>query len=214
MRTLIVMTVFAAAALSGAVILDRVAVVVGSRAIKTSDIERDIRVTAFLNRAAVDLSPAARRQSAERLVDQSVIRDEIATGDYERATDAEAVSLLENIRKDRFGGSEEQLRQELGKYGVTREQLTQALRWQLTVLRFIEERFRPAVLITDEAVKAWYDEHVDELRAQNPKDSSFETLAPKIHEQLASKEVDAQFDAWLAAKKNGDLVTYREEAFQ
>ncbi|HXE61922.1 MAG TPA: hypothetical protein VN519_00185 [Bryobacteraceae bacterium] len=214
MRRVILISMLVASALPGAVVLDRVAVVVGKRAIKLSDIERDIRVTAFLNRAAVDTSPAARCKSAERLVDQTVIRDEIATGDYERATDQEAAGLLSNLRRDRFGGSEARLRQDLTKYGVTQDQVTEALRWQLTVLRFIEERFRPAVMIPDEAVKAYYDQHLAELRKQNPNASSFEALQPKIREQLASVEVDKQFDAWLTDKKQDDRVTFIKEAFE
>src|SRR3569833_649743 len=91
MRRAILISMLLASLLPGAVVLDRVAVVVGKRAIKLSDIERDIRVTAFLTHATVDTSAAARCKSAERLVDQTVIRDEIATGDYERATDADAV---------------------------------------------------------------------------------------------------------------------------
>lgn len=214
MRRAILISMLLALALPGAVVLDRVAVIVGKRAIKLSDIEKDIRVTAFLNRAALDTSPAVRCKSAERLVDQSVIRDEIATGDYERATDEEAAGLLNNLRRDRFGGSEARLRQELTKYGVTQDQVTEAMRWQLTVLRFIEERFRPAVLIQDDAVKTYYDQHLDDLRKQNPKDSSYDTLEPKIREQLASAEVDKQFDAWLAEKRQDDRVTFQQEVFK
>jgi len=214
MRRLVLISMLLASAVPGAVVLDRVAVVVGKRAIKLSDIERDIRVTAFLNRGAVDTSPAARCKSAERLVDQSVIRDEIATGDYERATDEEAAGLLNNLRRDRFGGSEAGLRQELTKYGVTQDQIIEAMRWQLTVLRFIEERFRPAVLITDDAVRTYYDQHLNELRKQNPRDSSFHTLEPKIREQLASAEVDKQFDAWLAEKRTNDRVAFKQEVFK
>jgi hypothetical protein len=214
MRRIIFISMLLVSSLPGAVVLDRVAVVVGKRAIKLSDIERDVRVTAFLNRAAVNVSAAARCKSAERLVDQTVIRDEIATGDYERATDEEAAGLLNNLRRDRFGGSEPRLRQELTKYGVTQDQITEAMRWQLTVLRFIEERFRPAVLITDDAVKAYYDQHLAELRKQNPNNSSFDALEPKIREQLASVQVDKQFDAWLAEKRQDDRVTFKQEVFQ
>jgi len=113
MRRAILISMLLASLLPGAVVLDRVAVVVGKRAIKLSDIERDIRVTAFLNHATLETSAAARCKSAERLVDQTVIRDEIATGDYERATDADAVGLLNNLRRDRFGGSDARLREEL-----------------------------------------------------------------------------------------------------
>lgn len=214
MRRLILMSMLFTFVLPGALVLDRVAVVVGKRAIKLSDIERDIRVTAFLNRTPVDMSSAARRKAAGRLVDQSVIRDEIATGDYERATDADAQGMLNKLRQDRFGGSEARLHADLAKYGISEDQLASELRWQLTVLRFIEERFRPAVLITDDAVKTYYDQHLAELRRENPQDSNFEALEPKIREQLASAEVDKQFDAWLAAKRKDDRVTFLKEAFQ
>jgi len=41
------------AAGSDAVVLDRIAVIVGKHVIKTSDIDVDLRLTAFLNREAV-----------------------------------------------------------------------------------------------------------------------------------------------------------------
>lgn len=54
-----------AATARGAIILDRIAVIVGNRVIKTSDIDRDIRLTAFLNRAKAEFSRELRssRQS-------------------------------------------------------------------------------------------------------------------------------------------------------
>lgn len=203
-----------AMALSAAVVLDRVAVIVGKHAIKVSDVERDTRVTAFLNKTAVDLSAAARCKSAERLVDQSLIRDEIATGDYERATDKDAEYMLEQIRRERFGDSDSRLRQELTRDGVTEDELMDALRWQLTVLRFIEARFRPAVMVTDDAVKSYYDQHLSELRRQYPKDNSLEALESTIREQIASVQVDKLFDAWLADKRTEGRVVFRQEAFR
>ena len=39
------------------------------------------------------------------------------------------------------------MRQDLNQYGVTEDELHDALLWQLTVLRFIDERFRPGVMV-------------------------------------------------------------------
>ena len=64
-----------------AIVLDRIAVVVGKVAIKSSDIERDIRVTAFLNHEPLVFTPDARKKAADRLIDQQIIRQEIATGE-------------------------------------------------------------------------------------------------------------------------------------
>src|SRR5436309_13062632 len=70
-------------------IIDRVAVVVGNRVITESEILREIRLTAFLNGAALDFSAASRRRTAERLVEQRLIRNEIESSRFpEPAPDA------------------------------------------------------------------------------------------------------------------------------
>ncbi len=63
-----------------AVIIDQIAIVVGSSIIKDSDIGRDIRVTDFLNKEPLNFSNAARKESASRLMDQIFIRHEINLG--------------------------------------------------------------------------------------------------------------------------------------
>src|ERR1035441_1089260 len=45
------------------VLVDRIAVIVGKQVIKSSDVERDLRVTAFINRQPIDLNAAARRKA-------------------------------------------------------------------------------------------------------------------------------------------------------
>ncbi len=208
--------IFGLAVIQGdaAVVLDRIGVVVGKHAIKASDVERDIRVTAFLNRVQPDLNAASRRKSADRLVDQALIRDEITKGDYSRASDSDMEGMLQQIRRDRFGSSDARLRDELVKYGLAEDELKEELLWQLTVLRFIEERFRPAVLVTEETVKVYYAQHITELKREYPRDSSFPTVQPKIQSLLEGQEVDKLFDAWLSDVRKGAHVEFREEAFR
>ncbi len=212
-RTVLISAILSVAA-SGAVTLDRIAVVVERHAIKASDIDHDLRVTAFLNQAATNLSLDARKQSAGRLVDQTLIREEISSGDYDRATDSDAQHMLAQLRHDRFGGADGRLREDLARYGLTEAELADALLWQLTVLRFIDQRFRPAVMVTDENVKTYFDSHQSELKRQNPKDSSLEALQPKIRELLEGQEIDKQFDAWLEARRRDARVQYHQEAFE
>src|ERR1051326_8301662 len=126
----------------GTVVLDRIAVVVGKRVVKTSDIDRELPVTAFLNREPLNLKRDARKKAVDRLVDQQIIRNEIATGEYPRASESDADKLLNQIRASRFAGTEARLTSELGRYGLSEAQLRDHLLWQLTVLRFIDERFR------------------------------------------------------------------------
>ena len=94
MRRLLLLLMLASAS-SAEVVLDRMAVIVGKHVIKTSDIDWDLRVTQFLNREPLNFSPKAKRQSAERLIDQEIIRQEIVTGNYRRPPDSDAAALLE-----------------------------------------------------------------------------------------------------------------------
>jgi hypothetical protein len=198
--------------LSGAVVLDRIAVVAAGHAIKLSDIDRDIRLTDFLNRGPLDFSPAARRAAAERLITQQIIRDEIVNGGYLRAPESQAAQLLADLRRDRFGASGERLRQALHHYGLTEDELQKQLLWQITVLQFINQRFRGGVVVTNEDARDFYDEHYAELQKQYPKNNSLEALEPKILKMLEEQAVDRAFNEWLDETRKNEKVEFKDEA--
>src|SRR5438046_1912632 len=77
-----VLLLFFALAACRAEIIDRVAVVVGNSVITESEILREIRLTAFLNGEPLDFSPASKRKTAERLVEQRLIRIEADSSLY------------------------------------------------------------------------------------------------------------------------------------
>ena len=199
--------------LEGAVVVDRVAVIVGRRAVKTSDIDRDLRVSSFLNRQPLDQTPAARRKAAERLIDQELVRQEIATGQYSQPTDQDVANFLQQLKRDRFGGSDAGFRTELARYHLTEDQLKRHLLWQLTVLRFIDQRFRPSVLVTDEDAAAYYREHRAELQKAYPQNSSLEALTPKIRETLTGERINQAFEDWLSETRRPTRIDYRQQAF-
>lgn len=203
-----------AAALPGAVVIDRIAAVIGKHVIKASDIERDLRLTEFLNREPLDLRGDARRKAAERLIEQAILRDEIAAGGFPQPAPQDAAGLLAQIRQDRFGGSDARLREELARYGLTEDQLRAQLLWHLTVLRFIDQRFRPGVLVTDEELRAYYDQHLAELKKQYPETNSFEALQPKIRASLEGQRVNENYAQWIEQARNRNRIEYRQGAFE
>ena len=197
----------------GAAILDRIAVVVGRHAIKTSDIQRDLRLTAFLNRERLDLTPQAKRKAAERLIDQEIIRQEIVTGEYRRPAESEAGGVEKQLIDDRYGGSAAGLRQALGRYGLSQEQLRAQLLWQLTVLQFIDQRFRPEVYVSDDEVRAYYEQHQGELQKQHSSNGSFEALQEQIRQVLEGEQINQKFTAWLEEARKRARIEYKQEAF-
>jgi hypothetical protein len=200
--------------LSGAVVIDRVAVIVGKRVIKTSDIDLNVRVSQFMNVEPLNLSEAEKRKVADRLVVQELIWQEMMSGGYSQPTDQDVNAYLQQLVRDRFKGSEAQLRSALAKYGLTEDQLRKYLLWQLTVLRFIDQRFRPGVLVTDEDVRAYYEQHREELQKAYPQDNSIEALDAKIREIIVGERVNQAFEEWLQQTRARTRIEFRDAAFR
>ncbi len=199
---------------AAAVVIDRIAVIVDKHAVKTSDIDRDLRVTQFLNREPLDLTVDMKRKAAERLIDQTVIREEMEKGGYAKSSAAEVDAMIARILADRFGGQDARLQVELARYGLSEPQLRLQLQWQLDVLKFIDERFRPAVLVTDGEVREYYNQHKTDLERQFPQLKTYEAMAPKIRASLEGEHLNQTFDQWVAEARKRDRIVYRQEAFQ
>jgi hypothetical protein len=203
-----------AGAASGGVIVDRMAVIVGKHVIKASDIERDVRLTEFLNREQLKIDSDEKHRSAERLIDQEIIRQELLSSGFRRPADTNAAALEAQLCQERFGGSQPRLREALGRYGLIEDQLRDQFVWQLTVLNFIEQRFRAGTLVTDEDLRSYYDQHLAELRRQYPQDNSFKALEPKLRASLEGERVNQNFTQWLEQARKQYHIEYKQEAFQ
>jgi hypothetical protein len=122
-------------------IIDRIVVSVGNQVVTASEVRREIRMTAFLNGTEVDFGADSRRKATERLIEQKLVRKEMEVGRYPGPSEAETEPLLQQVREQRFKTNEE-YSQALAKYGISEPDLKAQLLWQLTVLRFVEFRFR------------------------------------------------------------------------
>lgn len=203
-----------AGALAASVVLDRVAVIVGKQIIKESDIVRDLRVTEFLNRQPPEFSAQDKRKAADRLVDQMIIREEIRRGAYAPAPATQVDAMVKQIRDQRAGGSGTRLQQDLARYGLTEDQLRAQLQWQFDVLKFIDQRFRAGVLITDEDVKTYYDQHRAALERQYPQIKTYEGMEPKVRDLLEGDRLNQDFGRWLDGQRKRASIEYKQGAFQ
>jgi hypothetical protein len=128
-------------------VIDRIAVTVDKQVIAESDVIRYLRVAAFLDHKPVDLSAAARREAAERLVDQILILHEAADSHFTLPAQEDAPNLVD-LQKPQFGG-EEQYRAALVSYHISESDLADHLLAGLKALRFTDLRFRPEIQIAD-----------------------------------------------------------------
>jgi len=211
MRTRAVFVALLSGIMLHAVIIDRIAIVVGGdKIIKDSDINRDIRLVSFINKQKADFGADARRTAASRLVDQMLIRREIEVGMYSVPSESDVARTLAGVEKSRCPTAA-QCKKEMADYGLTQQELKEYLSWQLTVLRFIDTRFRPAVLVSDEEIEAYYRQHLAELQKQNPgKPDTLEALHDQIQQTLTAERINEQFYSWLKARRQAIKVEYKE----
>ncbi len=190
-----------------AVLIDRIAIVVGDRPIKDSDIQREIRVVSFLNKEQPDFSEAGRKAAAQRLIDQMLIRREIEIARYSAADPKEVEQLYAQVRS-RYA-SQQAFQEALQRAGITEEELRRALTWQITVLRFIEQRFRPTTSVSEGEARQYYQQH--RAAFQNV---TFAQARRRIENVLRGNEVNQGFEAWLQQSRSSTNVRYLEESLR
>jgi len=194
-------------------IVDRIAVTIGDRVVTEQQIVHEIRVAAFLNREKPDVSAAAKRDAAERLIKQELIRRDMESVHYPMPEKSEADPLEKQI-VEQYGG-EATYSAALGTYALTREEVREQLWWQLTTLRFIDYRFKPAVQVPDAAVESYYREQVEKWKAKGQKDiPSFEQSRDSIEQILTAARVDQALDSWLGEARKQLNIRYRKDAFE
>jgi len=194
--------------LAQAELIDQIAVVVDKSIIKDSDIRRDICLTQFLDNQPLRIDLAEKKRSAGRLIDQTFLREEIQIGGYAEATEQVVNSAIASLENARFH-SETALQTALKQYDLDEAELRGQLRWQITVLQFIDARFKTAVIVQDSAVDAYYREHLFALKKSAPKVSA-EELRLQARNILEGEEVNRLLDSWLQQKRKEAKITFLE----
>jgi len=202
------------AAAARAEIVDRIAVSVGSRVITETDLAREIRITALLNNEKPDFSPANKRQTAERMVDQTLVRSEMEESRYPPPSAADTEAALKE-EKTRYGNDAAYLRG-LAGYGVSEDDLKARLAWQLMLVSFIDLRFRPGIQIGDDEIRKYFDEHLRAgwMQAHPGQTPSLDDYRANIEQTLINQEASQQVEQWLKEARRRTHIQYHDEVFR
>jgi hypothetical protein len=196
-------------------IIDRIAVSVATTVITASEVDRAIRVTAFQNGVVPDFSSQSRRETAQRLVEQKLIRREMELSRYPQPDPSEADSLLDQLRTGRYK-SDAEFQHALADYTVAEQDLRDALLWELTLVRFIEERFRPAVQVSNQELEEYFEKVVRPVaQAAHPgQPVALDDYRNQIEQTLSAQRADKEVDSWLKEARKRTEIVLHEEAFQ
>ena len=204
----------AAAPLAGEIV-DRIAVSVGNRVITAEDVNREIRVVAFLNGAKPDLSPAARRATADRMVEQKLIGRELEVSRYPAPSAAEVEGVLDKFRREHYPNDGD-YRRALAEYSISEQDVRDELLWQRALLAFVDFRFRPGVQVSEAELQDYFDKVVKPAaQAAHPGEPvALDDFRGRIEDAIAGPRVDQEVDRWLREARGRTEIVYRDEVFQ
>jgi hypothetical protein len=196
-------------------IIDRIAVSAGNKVITATDLEREIRVAAFLNRQQPDLSPSVKQAAAERLVDQKLVQRELEASRYPAPPPETVDPVLSGFIKENFQ-DEAAYRAALAAAGITEAELRDAILWRLTLASFTEERFRPRVQVTEREMREYFEKTLlPALQAANPgKTIDFDDYRTTIEEAIATPRVQKEIENWLREARSRTDILFHYEVLQ
>ena len=200
---------------AGAEVIDRIAVGVGNSVITASDLDREIRVTAFLNGMPPDFTPAGKRGTAERMVEQKLIRRELDLSRYPAPDPSMAEPAVDQFKKAHYP-SDAEFERAMAGAGVTLQELKDQILWQMTLLQFVGTRFRPGVQVGDKDIQDYFDKTVRSVaQAAHPGEPvSLDAFRDQIEETLTGQRADKELDNWLADVRRRTEIVFHEEVFR
>ena len=196
-------------------IIDRIAASVGNQVITASDLDRDLRVAAFQDGVKLDFSAARKRATVEAMIEQKLIRMELANSRYPLPDPAELAPAIEQFKKAHFK-DDQQYRATLAAYGIAEKDFQELLLWQRTLLLFIQVRFETGVQLGSGDVEEYFLKTVKPAaEAAHPgQPVSLEDYRDQIERTLTGQRADRQMDIWLREVRKRTNVVLHEEVLQ
>ncbi len=195
------------------VIIDSVEAIVNRHVILASDIDEELRLS-VLDPVRGGMGVLTRQVALEQLISRALIEQQIRREDEQTAEPSpdEVSARLADIRKELPACvrgncvTDTGWRDFLSMHDLTTERVESYLRFRLEILRFIEERFRPAIHITPQEIETYYRNTLLPQYGPGEAVPTLERVSSRIEEILLQQQVNALFDDWLTnLRKQGDV---------
>ncbi len=203
----------ALAGMSAAEVIDRIVATVNKQPILQSDWDDACRFEAFLDaRSPAGMSAAEKQATLERLIDQTLLEQQLRGAAFARATDADVAQRIADVRRQHPAGkTEDEWRQALASYQFTEAEFATRIRAQIDALRFIDARLRPTVRLNEAEVERYYrDEFLPQLRRAGGTEQPLAQVRTRIEQLLTEQRVNAQIATWLESLRSAASIHMRD----
>ena len=190
-------------------LIDRIVATVNGHAILQSDWEDEISFESLLAGHPVDqVAPIARKAALDRLIDQELLREQMAQSEPQHVSTTELQRELQEVRRQYADAQTDQgWRTLLSSFHLNQEQVEKRLAMQFEVLRLVDAKLRPTVQIDEKSIESYYNQELlPQLRQAGAKQLPLQEVTPKIKELLTQQKMNQALAAWLQNLRAGSSI--------
>jgi hypothetical protein len=194
--------------------VDRIVATVNDDPVLASDVEDAIRVEAFMQgRAVAEIPLADYRAATDRLIDRTLIRQQVTSG-YIPPVQQVEWRMAQVRAAFPAAKSDAAWRDLLASYGIQEQQLRKSVEEQVQLMQFVDARLRHMVRVSRAEVEDYYKQKLlPELSRKGAVAEPLANVQSEIHELLLQRKIDAQLNAWLASlREQGNVRILRSAA--
>ena len=181
-------------------VVDRIVATVNGHIILQSDWEDALCYEAFVAGHSLDQITADERKAAlDRLIDQELLREQMASSDFHHASPQEVDDRIAEVRNQYPGaGTDSSWQALLYHYGMMESELRSRVALELDLLRLVDARLRPSVQIDANSIESYYNQELlPQLRQKGAREVPLAEVTPKIRELLTQQKMNQMLTAWL-----------------
>jgi hypothetical protein len=181
-------------------VVDRIVAVVNKRVILDSELDQAARVEFLRQGKPIErLTAADRVVVLERLIDRSLLDQQIVNGSMLDPAPEEVSAKIKEVRESMPGAAaDERWNAILAAYGLTQQDVEEELTSQSRTLRFIDLRFRGLVRVEKDAIATYYQDYfLPEVRKRHAAEPKLSEVSDKIEQILAEQRIGDLLNSWL-----------------
>ncbi|WP_263410149.1 SurA N-terminal domain-containing protein [Terriglobus tenax] len=194
-------------------LLDHVVAIVNKQLILESDVNEEMRF-AEIQPFRTARGDSLHEQALNRLIDRTLVYQQAREQQLDPVTDDEVKAELEQLKKQlsecqiyKCSASPDGWKEFLSQFGITEQEMFEHWRERMTVLRFIEQRFRSGATITEQQIEDYYNNTLTpQVKARGGTPPPLERISSRIEEVLLQQQVSAMLQDWLKSLRDQGSV--------
>ena len=190
-------------------VVDRVLATVNGEVVTESDVRWELALDPEVE--PLDLRLENRRSMLERVIDQRILIQEASKVPQNPPNDEQVQQYIRSTFIERFG-SGEAFRARIRKVGLDMATVREIVSRRLTLLKYVDFRFRSFVIVQPDEITRYYNEvALPRMKNRGGNVRSLEEMRSQIETTLAGEKINADLDRFLdEARARAQIVRLAE----